>query len=218
MWEDTVSGLCGRNRGNRIPSWWRGVRKGRIKDDSKVLASSWMEVWFTEMENTGEETDFKGRIKYFVGARYCSKYFTWIISMLIIALQEQLCPGWCGSVDWAPAYKPKGRQFDSQSGHMPGLWAMSLVGGAQGATTHWWFSPSLSPSLPLCWKINKILKKKQTVVFLHKGGNWGCIYICLGEFQKLTHQPTNSLSVLPRLHPFNPEHLKECPCNWGETL
>ena len=30
-------------------------------------------------------------------------------------------PGWCGSVDLVLAWEPKGRWFDSQSGHMPGL-------------------------------------------------------------------------------------------------
>ena len=30
--------------------------------------------------------------------------------------------GWCGSVDWAPAFEPKSRWIDySQSGHMPRL-------------------------------------------------------------------------------------------------
>ena len=57
-------------------------------------------------------------------------------------------PGWCGSVDWVPACKPKGRGFHSQSGHMPGLWARSPVGAPRETTTHWGFSPSLplSPS------------------------------------------------------------------------
>ena len=32
-------------------------------------------------------------------------------------------PGWCGSVDWMLACEPKGRQFNSQSGHMPELGA-----------------------------------------------------------------------------------------------
>ena len=66
----------------------------------------------------------------------------------------------CGSVDWVPACEPKGHWLDSQSGHMPRLWARSPVGGAQEATTHWRFSPSLSPSLPLSLKIKKTLKKK----------------------------------------------------------
>ena len=53
--------------------------------------------------------------------------------------------------------------LDSQSGHMPGLQARSPVGGTQEATTHCCFSPSLSPSLPICLrnKINKILKRKR---------------------------------------------------------
>ena len=39
----------------------------------------------------------------------------------------------------------KGCWFDSQSGHMPALWA----------------SPSLSPSIPLSLKINNLKKKKK---------------------------------------------------------
>ena len=34
-------------------------------------------------------------------------------------------PNWCGSVGWALSSKLKGHQFDSQSGHMPGLPARS---------------------------------------------------------------------------------------------
>ena len=45
---------------------------------------------------------------------------------------------------------------------MPGLWARYLVGGAQEATKHWLFSPSLSSSLLLSLKISKLnLKKKK---------------------------------------------------------
>ena len=40
-------------------------------------------------------------------------------------------PGWCGSVDGAPDSEAKGHQLDSQSGHMPGLWARSPVCGMQ---------------------------------------------------------------------------------------
>ena len=69
--------------------------------------------------------------------------------------------GWCGSVNWALACEPKGDQCDSQSRHMPGLWTRSPVGGVWETTTHWWFSPSLSSSLPLSLKLYKILKKKK---------------------------------------------------------
>ena len=48
----------------------------------------------------------------------------------------------------------KGGQFDSQSGHMPGLQARSPVGDAQEATNGC-FSLSPSPSLPPFLKINK---------------------------------------------------------------
>ena len=78
-------------------------------------------------------------------------------SFILMLKSTVFCPGWCGSVDWTPAWEPKGHQFNSQSGHMPRLQARSPVGGAQEATTHWCFSPSLSPSLPLS---NKILKNK----------------------------------------------------------
>ena len=63
-----------------------------------------------------------------------------------------LLPGWCSSVDWAWACKPKGRQFNSQSGHMPGLPARSPVGDAWEATTHRCLPLS---SFPLSLKINK---------------------------------------------------------------
>ena len=53
-------------------------------------------------------------------------------------------PGWCSSVDWAPACESKGHWFNSQSGHMPGLWAKTPVGGVLEATTHWCFSSTLS--------------------------------------------------------------------------
>ena len=59
----------------------------------------------------------------------------------------------------------KGLRFDSQSGHMPGLWARSPVGGTWEAMTHWCFSPSLSPSLLLSLKINKICKEKKNLSF-----------------------------------------------------
>ena len=54
-------------------------------------------------------------------------------------------PGWCSSVHWVQAWEPKGHLFDSQSGHMPGLWVRSPIGGMWEATTHWCFSPSLPP-------------------------------------------------------------------------
>ena len=70
--------------------------------------------------------------------------------------RTKLCPGWCGSVDWVPTCEPQGHWFDSQSEHMPGLQARCPVGGAQKTSTHWYFSPSLSPSLSL--SKNKYIK------------------------------------------------------------
>ena len=59
-------------------------------------------------------------------------------------------PGWCGSVDWALAWEPRCCQFDSQSGHMPGLQAGSPGWVQRG---NWSMFLSLSFSLPLSLKI-----------------------------------------------------------------
>ena len=68
-------------------------------------------------------------------------------------------PGWCSSVDWASVCKPKGRWFNSQSGHMPGLWARSPVRGMWEATnqciSHTLKFSSLSFSLPPLLSKNK---------------------------------------------------------------
>ena len=72
-----------------------------------------------------------------------------------------MSPGWCSSVDWVLACEPKGSWFKSQSEHMPGSQARSPVGGAWEATTHWCFSPSLSPLLPLSIKRKKEKEKKE---------------------------------------------------------
>ena len=75
--------------------------------------------------------------------------------------KNAISSGWYSSVDWAWACEPNGCWFGSQSGHMPGLQARSPVGSAWGVTTHWCFSPSLSPSLPLSLKNKQIKKTKQ---------------------------------------------------------
>ena len=101
-------------------------------------------------------------------------------------------------MDWALACKPKGHQFDSQSGHMPVLQAWSPVEGAQEATTHWCFFPSLSPSLPLSLKINKIFKRKTSFSM------WGLTCICKKYTLKFlnqssSHYPGISLKLQPCL-------------------
>ena len=68
---------------------------------------------------------------------------------LILGLRERKWPSWYTSVDWAQACKPKGHQFDAQSGHMPGLQARSLVGGVWGNHTLMFLSRSVSLPSPL---------------------------------------------------------------------
>ena len=53
----------------------------------------------------------------------------------VIYKKEEISSGWCGSVDWVLAWKPRSHQFNSQLGHI--LWARSPVGGTWVATTHW---------------------------------------------------------------------------------
>ena len=55
------------------------------------------------------------------------------------------CPGWHGSVDWAPACKPKGCQFDSWCGPGPPLGVCK----SQSSLVHQCFSPSLFSYLSL---------------------------------------------------------------------
>ena len=73
------------------------------------------------------------------------------------SIKDNTSPGWYGSVDWAPSCEPKGRWFNSQSRHMPGLWARSPVGGVQEATcfSHTSIFLSLSLSLPSGLSKNK---------------------------------------------------------------
>ena len=86
-------------------------------------------------------------------SHWCFLFFPSLpFSLKIKSFKRNMSPGWCGSVDWTLDWEAKGRWFNSQSGHMPGLQARSPVRGAWEATIHWCYSPSLSPSLPLSKK------------------------------------------------------------------
>ena len=86
--------------------------------------------------------------------------------------------------------EPQGRWFDSQSGHILGLWARSPVGATWEATTHWYFSSYLSPSLPFSLKINKFFKK-------------GCFFFFKERIFILSHfwSLESEIKVLVGLHP-----------------
>ena len=114
-----------------------------------------------------QSTFISKQIKWEEWEHFYWKYLKFCSSTLIISLtqinsyknskkKKKKSLGWCGSVDWTWACKPKGCWCDSQSGHMPGLQARSPVEGAWEATTHWCFSSSLFPSFPLSLKINKM--------------------------------------------------------------
>ena len=55
-----------------------------------------------------------------------------VLQLLLCISNQGGSPGWCGSLDWVPACKPKGHWFNSQSGHMPGLWARLPGAGHKG--------------------------------------------------------------------------------------
>ena len=59
-------------------------------------------------------------------------------------------PDYCSSVGWATTCKTKDDQFNSRSGHMPGLRARSLFGGVQEATNQWFSLSFFLPPSPLC--------------------------------------------------------------------
>ena len=62
--------------------------------------------------------------------------------------EENFSPGWCDSVvECQPADQGVASLTPSLE-HMPEFRARYPVGGAQQATTHWCFCPSLSPSFP----------------------------------------------------------------------
>ena len=76
---------------------------------------------------------------------------------------RSLSPGQCGMAQLvgASSPRPKGRRFDSQSGHIARLWVPSLVRAHMGKqpinvslfpSLPLSFSPSTSPSLPLSLK------------------------------------------------------------------
>ena len=71
-------------------------------------------------------------------------------------------PGWCCSVDGAPACELKGCPYNSQSGPMPGLQARSPFEGIQPSWEHVRGNLSMCLSLPSPLSKSKLKKKKKT--------------------------------------------------------
>ena len=88
-----------------------------------------------------------------------------------------MSPGWCGSVDWAPACTLKGHPFDSHSGLMTGLrdnWLRYLLD----------IDVSLSPSPPISLKINKSFLKKKRWWDQMKSLGWAVVHCDWGPCKK----------------------------------
>ena len=83
-------------------------------------------------------------------------------SYTILTLHRKGMSALAGVTQWTE--RRPANQRDAVSipglGHMPGLQARSPGRGAREATTHWWFSPSPSTTLPLC------LGKKRYVCYV----------------------------------------------------
>ena len=90
----------------------------------------------------------------------------------------------CGSVGWALSHELKGCWFDSQSGHMPGLWTRSLVGGVREEvyqcfshtliflSLSFFLLPPLSKS-----KYIKLFFKKKTSILCCIAFIWWYVYV-----------------------------------------
>ena len=109
----------------------------------------------------GSFREFKKHHKKIIEINKWGKILAIFAKGLISFLHKKITnsPGWCGSVDWGPVWGPRGCRFNSQSGTClgcrPGLQLGACVTSNYFTPTQWFFSPSLSPSLPLSLKINK---------------------------------------------------------------
>ena len=130
----------------------------RLPSESINQKRSWL--------NGGEEHGFKfqtlSRIHWVtcISSQCLSflvcKINTKVVSASWVCYKNCKSPGWCGLVGWVLACEPKGHQFDSQSGYMPGLRATFSVGGVWEATNWCIFHISMiSPSFPSLLSKNK---------------------------------------------------------------
>ena len=105
--------------------WCRGCGAGRVLASNKQKSSS------TTSSSRCTGTLFLLFICQFYMDTHMAKKNFCVWNRMYIFMPSYLSTGpcWCGSVDWAPAHEPMGCRFDSQSGHMPGLWVRSPIGG-----------------------------------------------------------------------------------------
>ena len=78
-----------------------------------------------------------------------------------IKIVRLFCSGWCVSVDWVLACEPKGCWFNSQSEHMPGLWARSPAEDVQKKTDQCISRTSMF--LSLSFSIPSLVSKKKKI-------------------------------------------------------
>ena len=117
-----------------------------------ILIATMRNIWKTwTYFNTEETQGFMVWVSW--NHRSWSNSKTWhTFSGSRPALKSETVLGWCGSVGWVPACKPKGHWLDSQSGHRPGI---PGAGHMRGHSTLMFLS--LSSSLPSRLSKNKFL-------------------------------------------------------------
>ena len=93
--------------------------------------------------------------------RWCLLAFSTVqVNIFFICIKKNILgPDWCGLVCWALSCKGKGGQFDSRSGHIPGLWFSPWLVRIQEAANRYFSVASrilsLSVSFPSLSKMNK---------------------------------------------------------------
>ena len=127
VWQDTLS----------IPSSGRSPRsraRNKMSTEDKGIKQVYLAVWL--VTQITHKFDFfhlavcvlvyashhsENSVKQFSIMATQSLQEVELLFRVSIYLRLNNNPGWCGSVDWVLACEPNGHQFDSQSGHMPGL-------------------------------------------------------------------------------------------------
>ena len=109
------------------PSIWMHKIRCKTTILQSILSIGWD---FASCQLLSSLTQINSLIKILTGleASFVNKEIRVHGSLVFVFYLENFSPGWCGSVDWAPACEPKGRRFNSWVGHMSMLWASPQLG------------------------------------------------------------------------------------------
>ena len=131
--------------------WFKLYQENRSSE--KVI--SWGLVWVLGGRFNGKAPHLSWQATYPRNNTWIQISIIFNVFLKISAITWKILLALAGVAQWIECSPRTSLRFNSRLGHMPGLWSGSPVGSVWEATTHWCFSPSLSPSLPLSLKINK---------------------------------------------------------------